>query len=235
MTAEPGNTRWPVDIVVPEIEDVYWGKGKEAGKTRLMEVLAQDYTPETSREQVESRNWFGRCVYESDNNVCDDQTVTISWEDDPLPSKGDAPTQIGNLNDRGAKTALFHMVSQTTAICTRRGRIYGTDGELSYNSSDILFTNFENKQTRTIHVPPPPDSGHGGGDDELANNMVKAVIAVRDGQMNVEEAQWTYLGVDLEEIIRSHAAVFAAETARTKNSIVDWDEWWAKCVVGQTP
>jgi hypothetical protein len=229
-----GITGWPVKIVVPEMEDIYRNHGKDATKARLMEVLAQDYTPETPRETVQSRSWYGRCVYESDNDVCDDQTVTISWEDDPLPAKeGDIPIERGNLKDRGAKTAIFHMVSQTEAICSRRGRIYGTDGEIYYDSTDITVTDFHNHSTNIHNVPAPPDSGHGGGDDELALNMVRAVLAVRDDKLSIEEAQRSYLGVDLEEIIRSHAAVFAAEDARTKKEIINWSNWWNHDVAGQ--
>jgi hypothetical protein len=229
-----GITGWPVKIVVPEIEDIYRTQGKDASKRRLMEVLAQDYSPNTPREVIDSQSWYGRCVYESDNDVCDDQTVTISWEDDPIPTeKGETPVELGSLKDRGAKTAIFHMVSQTEAICSRRGRIYGSDGEIYYDSTNITVTNFHNHTTKTHHIPAPPDSGHGGGDDELALNMMKAVLAVRDDKLSVDEAQRSYLGVDMEEIIRSHAAVFAAEDARTKKEIVNWKEWWNRDVAGQ--
>jgi len=232
--ADKGNTRWPVKIVVPEMEDIFRTQGKEAGKERLMEALAQDYTTDTPKEEVESRQWYGRCVWESNNDVCDDQAVTISWDDDPLATKeGDISQEVGNIRDRGAKTAIFHMVAQTQAICTRRGRIYGSDGELHYNSSDISVTNFHTGHTKVHHVPAPADSGHGGGDDELALNMVKAVLAVRNADMNVEDAQWKYLGVDLEEVVRSHAAVFAADDARTKNMVVDWKKWWDVEVASQ--
>ena len=196
-------------------------------KTRLMEVLADDYGPDAPHELVDGRSWYGRCVYESDNDVCDDQTVTISWNDDPLPPKdGQASQEIGGLGDRGAKTAIFHMVAQTQAICSRRGWIYGSDGEIHYDSTNITVTDFRTHKTQTHHVPAPLDSGHGGGDDQLALNMINAVLAVRDGGMTVDEAQRSYLGVDLEEVVRSHAAVFAAEDARTKGTIIDWTDWW---------
>ena len=34
----------------------------------------------------------------------------------------------------------------------------------------------------------------------------------------------------LQEVIRSHAAVFAAEDARLGKMVVDWDEWWQQNV-----
>jgi hypothetical protein len=40
------------------------------------------------------------------------------------------------------------------------------------------------------------------------------------------------LGVDLEECVRSHAAVFAAEEARRKGTVVGWEEYWEREVGG---
>jgi len=148
------------------------------------------------------------------------------WADDPLP--GAESTEVGGLVNRGAKTAIFHMVAFTEAICARRGHIYGTDGEIRYNSEDIWVHNFRTGYTKTHHIPAPVDQGHGGGDDGLAWNMANAVVAVEKGDMSVDEAQWKYLGVDLEEVVRSHAAVFAAEEARLQGKVVDWKEWWTR-------
>lgn len=67
-----GNTHWPVSIVVPDIES--YGAGEQANDALLAE-LANDYDVTLSDEQVSKRNWFGRCVYESDNDVCDEQVV----------------------------------------------------------------------------------------------------------------------------------------------------------------
>lgn len=229
--AEFGKTGWPVKIVVPEMEDMLRTKGKEESKARLMEVLSQDYDSDTPIEEINSRQWYGRCVYESDNDVNDDQTVVMEWQDDPLLLQGDEQTEVGGLNNRGAKTALFHMVAQTQAICERRGRIYGSDGEIHYNSSTISVTNFRTGYTKTHRAPASSESGHGGGDDELALNMIRAVLSVRDG-IDAEEAQRKFLGVDLEEIVRSHAAVFAAEDARRTKKVIDWNDWWATEVDG---
>jgi hypothetical protein len=120
------------------------------------------------------------------------------------------------------------MVAFTEKICERRGWIYGTEGEIHYDSTNISVHDFNTGTTKIHNVPPRPDSGHGGGDDELALNMLKAVIAVQSGEMDVDKAQWTHLGCTLEEVVRSHAAVFAAEEARTRKSVVEWAEWWAR-------
>jgi hypothetical protein len=219
-----GITKWPVKIVVPEIEELYKSEGKAKAAEKLLLALGEDYGHDAPVSEVEGRTWYGRCVFESDNDVCDDQVVTMTWKDDPLPGK--QSTERGGLNSRGAKQAIFHMVAFTQAICERRGRIYGSEGEMSYDSSSITVTNFNTGYSKTHHVPPPPDSGHGGGDNELALNMVRAVSAVDHGDMDVDVAQAKYLGVSLEEIIRSHAAVFAAEQARTAGKVVNWADFW---------
>ncbi|KAL8899031.1 MAG: hypothetical protein Q9192_001777 [Flavoplaca navasiana] len=64
-------------------------------------VCWRNTATKTSPAAIESRPWFGRCVYESDNDVCDDQLVKINWDDDPLPA--DKPLSMGDrLKGRGA-------------------------------------------------------------------------------------------------------------------------------------
>lgn len=48
--------------------------------------------------------------------------------------------------------------------------------------------------------------------------------------MSVDESQTAYVGCTLEEVVRSHAAVFAAEEARRSGKVVDWEEWWEEHV-----
>ncbi|TLD37141.1 NAD(P)-binding protein [Venturia nashicola] len=228
-----GNTGWPVKIVVPEIEDIFKSKGKEAAETRLLEALAEDYTTETPDEEIKARSWYGRCVYDADNDVLDDQTVTITWEDDPLPNSAYKSEELGGLNGRGAKQALFHMTSPTAKICERRGRIYGTKGEISYDSTTIQVHTFVTGHTETIRPEAPSaEQGHGGGDDGLAIQFLGAVKHVLEGG-HVEKAQREWLGFDLEEGVRSHVAVFAAEKARLEKVVLDWKSFWDEEVEGR--
>lgn len=219
---ESGNTDWPVKIVDPEIEDIYKTNGKEAAANRLLQALAEDYTSETPASDVEARPWFGRCVWEADNDVCDDQYVTIDWDDDPIDKDSDGSPL---LQGRAAKTAQFHMVAFTEKICERRGRIYGTHGEIEYDSTCIKVHNFATGHTVT-HNPHIASGGHGGGDEGLARQFLLAVDAVNSGTMSAADAQGEFLGCDLDEAFRSHAMVFAAEEARTKRQVVDWKKWW---------
>ncbi|RMY44956.1 hypothetical protein D0865_10223 [Hortaea werneckii] len=212
-------TKWPIDVVNPEVPGILQDQGKEAARSALFATLAEDYDAASAPPQdIEDRSWYGRCVWESDNDVCDDQTVTFTWGDDPAV-------------DRGAKTAIFHMIAQTLAQCERRGRIYGTTGEIAYDSQSITVHDFKSGETKTYKPEVPVNSHHGGGDDGLTQCFLNAVQAVKEGSMDVAEAQRYYMGCTLEDVIRSHAAVFAAEEARRREKVISWKEWWQRNVV----
>ncbi|KAJ5773930.1 Oxidoreductase N-terminal [Penicillium paradoxum] len=213
-----GSTRWPLNIVCPDIEDVYSVQGPGAAKELLMASLREDYDRESvPDETIASRTWYGRCVWESDTNVCDDQVVTFAWDDEES-----APHRL-------AKTASFHMIAPTEKQCERRGRVYGTTGELSYDSTTISIYDFATKTTSVFDVPKPQPShseSHGGGDFGLAKQFVKAVEAVENEALDVPTAQARFVGCSLEEAVRSHAVVFATEEARREERVVKWDSWW---------
>ncbi len=216
-----GNTLWPVNIVVPEIEECMSVSAAD-GEAAIMAKLAENYTSETPASEVSAKNWFGRCVYEADNDVLDDQVVVMSWDNDPLPNVEDREKA---LVGRGAKQAVFHMVAHTKKICERYSNIYGSDGEIYADSETITVENF-NTGAKKIYRPHVAGGGHGGGDDGLARQFILAVDAVKNHGMTIQEAQRVHVGCSLEEVIRSHAMVFAAEEARKAKKVLDFFEWW---------
>jgi hypothetical protein len=241
-----GDVDWPVHVVVPEIEDIYKKEGKKVAEKKVLEVLTEDYTSETAESEVKKRAWYGRCVWECDNDVLDDQTVTMTWDDDPLPitngensqgtnstaeskspANGKIDGEVGMLNGRAAKTAIFHMIAPTEKICERRGVVYGTTGEIAYDSETISVHDFVTGKTKT-YVPDARGGGHSGGDDMMVDNFCKAVQAATTGEMEAEEAQKRYLGCGIEEVVRSHVAVFAAEKARRERVVLEWPRFWAE-------
>ena len=220
------NVGWPVKIVVPELEDFRGTNGQEGARIMLEAALSTDYDDTMHQKYIDDRSWFGRCVYESDNDVCDDQVVTITWDEDLLQTDEDSKDKSQR---RGAKTASIHMVAFTEALCVRRGRAYGTRGEIEYDGARIRVFNFESRNGETYY-PEQPGGGHGGGDFGLSRQFVKAVQAVLNGEESVGKAQVNHVGCTLEDAIRSHAMVFAAEEARTGRKVVDWKSWWKKNV-----
>jgi predicted dehydrogenase len=236
-----GDTGWPVKIVVPDIEDVLRSSSAESeaaakAEAHLLGRLREDYSRgEMSDDEIARRPWYGRCVYEADNNVCDDQVVTITWDDeeeaDQRPVNGDGQQAQLQLQGRRAKTAVFHMIAPTEKQCERRGRVYGTRGEIAYDSRTISIYDFATRSTTTVEVPKQPpeeEEAHGGGDYGLARSFVRAVDAVENEGWDVQRAQTHFVGCTLEEAVRSHAVVFAAEEARREEKVVRWKEWWAE-------
>jgi len=137
---------------------------------------------------------FGKCVYESPNDVCDQQVV--------------------NLEFSNGATASFTMVAYTTAICQRQTRLHFTQGELIGNMKTFTVADFRTGQT-TVHRPKLEGGGHGGGDLGLIRTFVEAV---RTGKQEL-------LGTDVDEVLKSHLTVFAAEHSRREGKVVDCVEF----------
>lgn len=188
----------------------------------LTTALKQDYT--TAEAKSLGKSYYGRCVYESANDVVDNQVVTLTWEDVPPPT-GEEPNSPGY----SSKTATLTMTGHTQAICQRRGRIYGSKGEVVFSAETNTITvhDFTSGGSRVINPELQlAGSGHGGGDFGLVNAFLGAVRAVKNLGWDVERAQREWIGMDVEECIRSHAVVWAAEDARVEGKVVKWGEWW---------
>ncbi|KAF4124097.1 Oxidoreductase family, NAD-binding Rossmann fold [Geosmithia morbida] len=209
-----GNTLWPVSIVLHDIED--YGTHDEQ-TSALIRALEEDYNDSMPTSKVASRNWFGRCVFESDNNVCDDEFVTMTWDD-------------SETSDRYAKRVTFHMVAQTVKQCDRYSNFYGEHGEIYADSKTITVTDFATQESRSYY-PKIEHAGHGGGDLGLTRQFVLACDMVKTHGWDVERAQNEVLGCTLDEVVRSHAVVFAAEEARLGKKVVNWTEYWDREVV----
>lgn len=161
-----GHKNWPVSTIVdgtPDIENV--------------------------RAALQSGP-YGKCVYESENDVCDHQVVNFEFSN--------------------GSTASFTMVAYTSAICDRQTRLHFTHGEIIGDMSKFTVANFRTRTTKTHH--PLHEGGHGGGDMGLIRTFVEAVKA---GQKEL-------LGTSIEEVLRSHLTVFAAECSRKEGRIIDY-------------
>lgn len=216
--------------MAPEIEET---PNLKAAEALLADCLKRDYSKDEEQldENGQQKGFYGRCVYEAGNDVVDNQVVTMTWEDDFLPAQSGS----GELTTegRGAKTATLTMIAFSEKICERFTRIYGTQGELQADSNTIKVYDFKTDKTTVWKPEVDFTSGHGGGDAGLARAFVDAIDKVKNEGWTVENAQKEIIKVTPEEVLRSHAAVFWAEEARTGRKVIEWEDWWKINVLGE--
>ncbi|KAJ2786817.1 hypothetical protein GGI15_001228 [Coemansia interrupta] len=141
---------------------------------------------------------YGRCVYESDNDVCDNQVVNMEFGDN--------------------RYASFSMVAFTKEICVRKTRIFGTRGELIGDGDKSIEVYDFLTQSSTFHKPDSVSdslSGHGGGDMGLISAFVDAV-AMKDPSL---------LSSDALSSLDAYLVVFAAEEARRNGTVIDLNKF----------
>ncbi|KAJ7507653.1 hypothetical protein B0H11DRAFT_1967935 [Mycena galericulata] len=122
--------------------------------------------------------------------------------------------QVVNLEFSDGATASFTMVAYTSLICDRQVRLHFTNGEIVGDMRTFTVHDFRTGK-RTTSVPRDEGGGHGGGDLGLIRAFVEAV---RTGRQDA-------LGTTLEEVVKSHMTVFAAEMSRREGRVVDCVEF----------
>ncbi len=163
---DKGKTGWPVDVLTPVV-------------TRENILKALQDGP------------YGRCVYECDNDVVDNQVVNMLFE--------------------GGRTATFTMTA--FAKGGRKTRIFGTRGEIYGDSSNIEVFDFLTEKTEKVDTNASEGSilgGHGGGDGGLMESFVSALAG--------NDPSGILSGPDAT--LESHLMVFAAEKSRIKGKVV---------------
>ena len=170
-----GETGWPVSVIV------------ESGEEPTVENVINSL----------KTNNYGRCVYDSDNNVVDNQVVSLQF-------------------DNGA-TCTFTMIAYSKEICERKTRIYGTKGEIEVIGNEIKHFDFLTGSYKTIdlnqELPNTSLRGHGFADFYLMNHFIDAV-GLNDSAKLVSNAR---------ETLNSHLLVFEAEKARHSNTVLKFN------------
>lgn len=136
---------------------------------------------------------YGRCVYDCDNDVVDNQVVNMEFE--------------------GGETASFTMTAFTKAR-PRETRIFGTRGEIYGNGSKIQVFDFLTGRSEIIDISDEDSKSladHGGGDYGLIDAFVNAVAE--------NDASKILSGP--EEALESHLITFAAERSRLEKKVID--------------
>jgi len=177
-------------------QKLYLGRLNDGKTDWPLNVITFDLTLEGVTKALQ-QGPYGRCVYECDNDVVDNQVVNMFFQ--------------------GGKTASFTMTAFTSAghrPSDRKTRIFGTNGELNGDGTIIHISDFLTGQTEVIDTSSSDGttlSGHGGGDYRLMSTFIEAV--------GNNDPSLLLSGPD--ETLESHLMVFAAEQARRENRVVD--------------
>ena len=168
---EKGQRGWPVNVLVPEV------------------------TRDSVLEAIKTGP-YGRCVYDCDNDVVDNQVVNMLFET--------------------GQTASMTMTAFTESG-GRRTRIFGTRGQLEGDGSIIRRFDFLTDTWHEIETGSEDNTilgGHGGGDGELMRAFVEAVA--NDDPARILSGP--------RETLESHMMVFAAEKSRNESRVVEIGE-----------
>lgn len=156
-----------------------------------LKYLFADHSDAAMARLIEETE-YGKCVYSSDNNVPDHQTVTMEFE--------------GGATVSHVMTGFTHQNIRTTRIALTRGEIIG-DGE------NLDVTRFDGNSVETgvptnYRIPNP--SRHGGGDFNLVAEMIR--ILRRNDADEIRETT--------AEALQSHLICFAAEKSRLSGGAI---------------
>lgn len=150
-----------------------------------LKYLFADHSDEAMLKLIEQTE-YGKCVYQTDNDVPDHQTVTMEFE--------------------GGAT-VSHVMTGFTAQNVRTTRIALTRGEIVGDGQDLEICRFDGDAVATgvpVNYRIPNRSRHGGGDFNLVSEMVRMLR-----RADPDEIRET-----TEQALQSHLICFAAEKSR---------------------
>lgn len=157
------------------------------------DVIAAPPDSRAGREEAIARGRYGRCVWRSDNDVCDHQTVVLTFD--------------------GGLEAVFDLQS-LTADNTRTLRILFDGGELNGNvrKGELTVSRFTGEVDRVeeeaLALPLVGDS-HGGGDLAMLHTLHEHLV---DGRHRG-------LMTSLRQSVAGHVLAFLAEESRQRESV----------------
>ncbi len=141
----------------------YFGKYKD----HLFREYAVEKEGFTSTEEAMRKGRYGRCVFHSDNNVVDHQTVNILFDNNVT-----ATLIMSGFSNFGRET-----------------HIMGTMGELRARMEDDIIEvyNFRNGDKNTYNIG-RPQSLHGGADTTLVRDAIAVVRGEKAAMTSIDES-----------------------------------------------
>ncbi|OME87919.1 oxidoreductase [Paenibacillus sp. FSL A5-0031] len=159
-------------------------------------TISVDQTEEGLLKALETSP-YGRCVYRSDNNVCDHQASIIEFKN--------GVTVTFNLS------GFTNKMYRTLKIMCEHGEIRGDD---SLNIIEVTrFTsNMSEQYEHTVIRPAAMNGGHNGGDTGL---MIDFLDNLENEDSNSRSS--------IDRSVESHIMAYAAERARVTGTVIDID------------
>lgn len=147
-------------------------------------ALIADPPTEANRMKAILEGPYGKCVYQTDNNVVDHQTVNMEFEN--------------------GVTVIFSMCGFTRDM-NRIIQVMGSKGEIRGDllSGQIDLFQFSSG-TQTVIQVPSNSSGHQGGDDGIMRQFLS----------DLRNGQYVDTLTSAEASLESHLMAFAAEESR---------------------
>ncbi|WP_139993560.1 Gfo/Idh/MocA family protein [Paenibacillus paridis] len=159
-------------------------------KSNPFAALIADPPTEANRMKAIMEGPYGKCVYRTDNNVVDHQTVNMEFEN-------------------GA-TVIFSMCGFTRDM-NRIVQVMGTKGEIRGDLLSGRIDLFEfSSGTQSVIQTPIGESGHQGGDDGIMRQFLS----------DLRNGRFIDTLTSAEASLESHLMAFAAEESRLRNGDV---------------
>ena len=160
----------------------------------------QHFGPSPTMEQkiasLKTDNPYGRCVWHSDNNVVDHQSVVIEFEN--------GTTVTHNMVGGSAKPC------RSIHILGTKGEIRGDmeDGNYVVRFPDATKGNVFKEESYEVNVT---DDMHGGGDLRLVEDFISVL---KGNEPSISSTQ-------IEDSINGHLIAFAADESMENKNVVD--------------
>ncbi len=144
--------------------------------------------------------WYGRCVYQTDNDVVDHQTVNMELDDGAtitLVMNGQGDEECRTMRWDGTKATLY--------------------GKFSARGDEIRVHHHLSGEVEEAPVIARDSSGHGGGDFGIMRSFVNTVKGNPDDSVTTAR-----------ESFESHLLAFAAEESRLNKTVINMDDFRAR-------